>query len=264
MILRWLPTFRGKRRVARFLLGFFDCRQAKIVNTSNGVFFMPNITEAIGFELFTNGGYEIGLVELLVSKIPIGGTFIDVGANIGSISIPLAIKRPDLNIYCFEASRNICELLKKNVELNHVSNLVIENLAVSDESNLLVEFLDDPLYFGKGKMLELKIVGSEMSKSRVRTTTLDSYFSLPVIGFLKIDVEGYELEVLMGSKRILETDSLDIVYEDWEDEYTGDNGIKSNELSNLLRENSFKLNYLDDDFCVTTEKQPYKLASKNV
>jgi hypothetical protein len=86
------------------------------ISTKSGLFELPNLVEIISFELFVNGYYERGLIELLRKSIPKNGVFIDIGGNIGSISISLALSRPDIKMISVEASPWIYKVLHKNVE----------------------------------------------------------------------------------------------------------------------------------------------------
>src|SRR5688572_31714865 len=96
-ILRNLPDFRGKRRLGKFLLqntinkaedieikGFFDCS-----------YVLPNLKETVASEIFINGIYERETFDLLRKVVPLNGRILDLGANIGSVVIPLCKVRKD-------------------------------------------------------------------------------------------------------------------------------------------------------------------------
>src|ERR1044072_3887238 len=89
--LQSLPEFRGKRRIGKAImkLSGIMSKSGIVVNTGAGEFYLPNLKDMISIDLFMNGFYEKGLVEMLRKNIPANGVLIDVGANIGSISIPL-------------------------------------------------------------------------------------------------------------------------------------------------------------------------------
>src|SRR5688500_7221576 len=124
-LLQALPLFKGKRRIGRMIMNVSGVSKKKdiSVKTKAGRFYLPNLKEMISIDLFINGFYEKGLVDMLKRNIPSNGVFIDVGANIGSISIPLSRMRPDIRIIAVEASPWIFSILKKNLELNNSTNI---------------------------------------------------------------------------------------------------------------------------------------------
>src|SRR6476659_7714163 len=115
--LQSLPLFRGKRRIGRLIMKMsgVSSKNDIVVNTKAGEFYLPNLKDMISIDLFMNGFYEKGLVEMLKKNIPANGVLIDVGANIGSISIPLSKMRPDVSIVAVEASPWIYNVLKRNI-----------------------------------------------------------------------------------------------------------------------------------------------------
>lgn len=160
---------------------------------------VKNLVDNIGYNIFINGAYEPELVNHLIINIPIGGSFIDVGANIGSISIPLAYKRPDISIICIEASPSVFEFLKYNVELNNLTNITLVNKAIHKEDNIILDFFAPEDKFGKGSFSNVFTNNSE----KVVTVRMDSLIKQYNIkpDFIKVDVEGYEsyvFESLMG------------------------------------------------------------------
>jgi tRNA G37 N-methylase Trm5 len=116
-LLRSLPLFKGKQRLARYLFsrriregsditvsGKFGCRYS-----------VPNVQENIGFEIFINGIYEAETIRFIASKVKKGGVFLDLGANIGAISIPVAMLRKDISVIGLEAAPWIFDYLKEIV-----------------------------------------------------------------------------------------------------------------------------------------------------
>ncbi len=68
-----------------------------------------------------------------------GDIVIDIGANVGMVSILLAKKFPFFKIYSFEPMRNNYESFLKNIELNKVPNGVIKhfNKAVTKDGRIV-------------------------------------------------------------------------------------------------------------------------------
>jgi FkbM family methyltransferase len=253
--LQSIPALRGKRRICKMLLDITGISKRKNLQiaTKSGVFELPNLVEIISFELFVNGYYERGLVELLRKSIPKNGVFIDIGGNIGSISISLALSRPDIKMISVEASPWIYRVLHKNVELNNVKNIITLNKAVYNESNKELPMYAPKDLFGKGS---LKPVFTNDSES-VLTITVDDIsqnFNLGKIDFIKVDVEGFEVCVFQGMTKTIERDKPGIIFEysKWTESSVG---FKAGAAQTELLERGYELQYLDHDFIPSGAKK---------
>ena len=124
--------------------------------------------------------------------------FVDVGANLGNHSNFFEIKGAEC--IAFEPSTSNFTLLQKNLKRG-----VARNVALGSAHGT-VEILVSPVSMGNTHIrgaIELEtdhLASSEFAELR----TLDS-FELERVDLVKIDVEGFELEVLKGCEKLLET-----------------------------------------------------------
>jgi FkbM family methyltransferase len=122
-----------------------------------------------------------------------GDVVVDVGAHIGVFTVYSA-KKADCTVYSYEPRPDNFDLLKENVSLNKIEPCVkIFQFAVGGVSGSL-EFCMDAEGLGQ-------IGGSNGDKIFVRTVTLKEILdsnNLLKVDFLKIDVEGEELEMLLN------------------------------------------------------------------
>jgi FkbM family methyltransferase len=122
-----------------------------------------------------------------------GDVVVDVGAHIGVFTV-FSAKNADCTVYSYEPRPDNFELLKENVSLNKIERCVKTfQFAVGGVSGSL-EFCMDAQGLGQ-------IGGSNGNKIIVRTVTLKEIFdsnNLLKVNFLKIDVEGEELEMLLN------------------------------------------------------------------
>jgi len=190
------PSFKGKLRLAKWLTEIFiDPSRERILRLKDGTSFkVPNIVENLSFELFVNGTYEKDLVSFLITKIPKNGVFLDVGANIGAIAIPVAAKRPDISIYSFEASGRLTSYLKENISRNKLKNVHVVNKAVHSVDLMNMDFYSPADKFGKGSLAPV----FTQEKETVQTVRLDTFMKEKSItpSYIKIDVEGFEYYVI--------------------------------------------------------------------
>ena len=240
---RLFVPFRGKQKIARFFFRNKIKTAADIV--VNGKldckFLLPNIKENIGFEIFIDGIYEKQNLDFIINKLPIGSIMLDIGANIGSICIPICKLRPDVEIIAVEASARMYGYLEKNVDLNGIANLRTLHNAVSDQDEININFFSPEDKYGKGSMNSVFTDKSETVKS----VTLDKIMSdvdYKKIGIIKVDVEGFEKSVFKGGMKILsQNDAPDIFFEflDWAETSSGI--YYSGEAQDFLMSMGYKL-----------------------
>jgi len=128
---------------------------------------------------------------------------IDVGAYAGHISLLLADIVGHKNIFAFEPTPQTFQRLKENWQLNGWPLDNLYQVAVGAGAGKV--FLKNDSH--STTMNSVTNIASDDKSIEVMQVRLDNHRSLwsqAPIGFLKIDVEGYELEVLKGSKEILE------------------------------------------------------------
>lgn len=254
--LQHLPNFKGKFRLLRIFLGSYlrKAKDIEIHGRNNIVYKVPNISECIGFELFVNGVYEKDYIDLIVQSIPANGVLLDLGANIGSISIPIAKQRPDIKIFAVEASPRVFSYLKYNVERNNCKNIYLENKALSTMDNETVSFYSPVELFGKGSLNPVFTnVGEHVSTLTIDTLVQDN--NLEKVDFIKVDVEGFEKTVLSGGALLLsKVNPLHILFEfsDWMEGQAGSN--KSGDCQKFLQDLGFLL------YDVTEPKKPVLMA----
>ena len=113
------PNLPGKTRLGRTLLRPFLSRAPAVVRDRAGcTYVLPSYAEPIAQQIFTFGAYEPETRNVILEFLPDEGCFIDVGANIGALAIPIAAARPRVSIICVEADPDIFQFLDDNVKRN--------------------------------------------------------------------------------------------------------------------------------------------------
>jgi FkbM family methyltransferase len=143
---------------------------------------------------FLDGEYEPEIWPLLVSEFKPGETFVDVGGFIGMYAIAAAQK--GARVYVFEPNPHNAEVLKENLRLNNINGQVtFRQAAVSDT--------DGTVRFQGGDAMSAMSSISASEGIEVQCVALDSIFPSERVDVLKIDVEGFEQQVLQGARRLL-------------------------------------------------------------
>jgi FkbM family methyltransferase len=234
-IFRTLPDFKGKRRLGRWLFRnkINTASNIEVVVPSGILYQLPNLKEALAYDIFINGIYEQGTHEFLLQSLPVSGLFLDLGANIGSISIPLLKKRPDLQCIAVEAAPWIFDILENNVQRNSLTGQMrLFNRALWDTADVELPFYSPEDKFGTGS---LSPVFTRKSVP-VRSITIDDLIEIcgvKRVDVIKIDIEGYEYFAFLGARKLLErSDAPDILFEmvDWAQQLAGVNAAAEQEV----------------------------------
>ena len=145
--------------------------------------------------------YEERLLEKARS-LNLDGVYVDIGANIGNHSIFFNCFCNSTKVYSFEIDASIFAILKKNIELNCAEDTYhLGEIGILDRKGLVD--LSDINHLNAGMT---KIVNVEGSQREV--DTLDNIMhGVDNIVLIKMDVEGFELQIIEGAKDILENQS---------------------------------------------------------
>ena len=163
------------------------------------------------------------LQGLAATPQEVRGKVLDVGANLGTYALPMAKFYPGLELVCFEPQLPVCQLLRQNIELNRLSNVVTHAIGLSDAAGQITTTLPD--YNSEPNVgafsldaevqtheYELKTQGETQT---VELRTLDS-FDFRDVRLIKIDVEGLELAVLRGGQQTLVQNGFPpLLFEAW-------------------------------------------------
>lgn len=156
------------------------------------------------------------------------GIVLDIGANMGSYSVPIAVAHPHLQVHSFEPQRIIFYQLCTNIILNSLDNVFAYNVALSNskwtkslqvpdyknEYNIGAFSIDDEV------RKEGYLVTTQGNLEQINAICLDT-LRLKNVRLIKIDVEGHELEVLQGAdKTIRESNYPTIIFEAWDTKFT--------------------------------------------
>lgn len=137
--------------------------------------------------------YNYNNMSLLQMLLRDGGSFLDIGANIGSFTL-IASEQEKARAYAFEPHPETFRLLQRNVELNRRNNVSLFNIALGRAEGEV--FLSDDAGSATN---HIEPVQSERTVT-VRCRRIDTVCSEHAIHpqYIKIDVEGFEYDVLAG------------------------------------------------------------------
>ena len=193
------------------------------VSDFDGSFYVSlRLSEHMQRRIFWLGYYNLQMVPYIRSKLGPGMVFLDIGANIGEISMVAAKCVGDKGcVIAFEPISSISDILELNITRNNLSQVVVERSGISNVVSSGI-----PIYKSCGQeQFEEEndglgtIVCTESNRVPVEyisTTTIDYYIEaheFKRIDLIKIDVEGAELQCLMGASNTLHRFKPDLIVE---------------------------------------------------
>lgn len=131
------------------------------------------------------------------------GNIIDVGAHIGTFALSAALIVPEGKVYAIEPCQSTFTLLKRNIELNRLENILASNIALSDKSGLarLSYFPENEI---DGDQNWGNTLTSTFEKGEIVSTYSLSVFldenDILKCDFMKLNCEGSEFEIILGAE----------------------------------------------------------------
>ena len=199
LLKRLIPSV--KKRIARL-----TWRDGWAIRRLNGAVFLLNYRNLVDRQIAFYGDFEADQRRYLFSHIGDRGCdlFLDVGANIGLYSILAAEKGLADRIVAFEPDvRNRVQMEASLLMNGLLSKVEIVAKAVSKETGS-IEFLPSPdTTTGQSK------IGAGVGAIQVETVRLDDFLDASGLRvFIKMDIEGHELEAIKGMERLLTTNDV--------------------------------------------------------
>jgi FkbM family methyltransferase len=147
----------------------------------------------------SNGFYEPHVLNLMKDIIKKDNICIDIGANIGVISLVLSkLVGENGKVYSIEASKNNYNYLLKNIEINKLKNIVAINQGVWDCQKIntfsYVEEVAGCSFFSSKNIHEGYL--ENVTCKPLKDIFCD--YDIKYIDFIKLDVEGSEIKVIQG------------------------------------------------------------------
>ncbi len=202
------------------------------------------------------GTYEVPIQNIFAQYLKTGAVFYDIGANVGFFSIVAAKLVGDSGkVIAFEPGKDNAQAIRHNAALNNFKQIEVIEKAISNTS-------------GSGQLLLAKYSGGHAlatadappdlaGEITVDVVSIDDLIAQKLIvppNFVKVDVEGAELDVLKGMKETIKTYQPTIIYEvDDGDRTTYER--KYQELANFMHSLDYKVtptenSYDSIDWCV--------------
>jgi FkbM family methyltransferase len=202
-----LPGWRIPLRLTGGLVPIADTRwqnapKVTIRGKNHGYLMELELSDwAERFTFFLGRYYEMGVQSVLDAILMPGDRFVDIGANIGMITLhACSLIGSAGRVDCFEPNPECVERLRRQLQINDIQNVAIHTCALSDEAGNLNLNLSSE-HSGTATLTEV----DEVKRSLPVKVCVgdDLLMEGPHISVMKMDVEGYEMKALSGLEETL-------------------------------------------------------------
>jgi FkbM family methyltransferase len=175
---------------------------------------------------------------IINSFIKDGDTICDVGANIGGWSNEVLSRFNDIKLYVFEPNFELNNSLYKLESVNTTNKVIIQNIALSDEQGIknfnIYETSALSGFYRRPIQTEIDHEMKLIKNIEVNVNRLDNIIN-ENISFIKIDVEGEELNVIKGCNKLINNNLIETIQFETGQTHL-ENNIKLEFFFNLLKD----------------------------
>ncbi|MBI1802215.1 MAG: FkbM family methyltransferase [Chloroflexi bacterium] len=220
---RWLAMsyrFPGRERFLRAV--YNPMRRADdyyegIIEFDRGLIHM-NTASYIEWSIFFNRYYNEGMVDLIHTLVKPGFVCIDVGANVGSLTLVMAwATGPSGKVFAFEPHPVIYRRLAANVALNRLWHVALYDQAISNQEGPVPFYTASPDDANQAKSSirrrEYAGVTREITVQAVRGTSIREFEALAACDFIKVDTEGHDFVVIQEIAPLIDRLRPHVVFE---------------------------------------------------
>jgi len=236
----------GKERLSKWLKPSGDLRSG----LKNGITWLSHEDIAIfttadnyiEWTLLSTGTYEDEINKLIRISLKAGNIALDIGANIGLQSLRMAQSVGSSgHVYSFEPLTYLQNKFNKNTGLNRFENITLFPFALSDQSGETSYSIDEQIWNQGTFNLNNKSSDGKAQQIIIKVADeLNEIQSLSRLDLIKIDVEGFEYQVLKGLKSTLKKHWPRIIFE-YDHNYWENNGQKMSDCYGFLNNLGYKL-----------------------
>jgi FkbM family methyltransferase len=229
--------------LSRKIVGLAD---STIVNRG-GAIFQLDLAQGIDFAIYLGDIFERNTKKALRNLVAAGGIVLDIGANIGAHTLHLAkLVGPAGRVLAFEPTDFAFRKLQRNIELNPplAGRITAYNcfLAAKDGDPLPQSIYSSWPLVSESE-LHTKHLGRAMPTRSASTRSVDSVLEEagdPSVQLVKLDVDGFECEILRGAAKLLSVQKPVFVME-LAPYVLEERGASLAELLSLLTSNGYRL-----------------------
>lgn len=200
----------------------------------------PEDNDSLVNLLSKNGVYQLHVIKLFSKFVKPDSVIIDIGANIGALTLAFAKIMPTCHIHAFEIMPKTFKALQATVKANDLKNVTVHNIGLySKDTTIGVNY--KPYMLGHTAIID-EDDDIELVNQVVECTTLDS-FNFKNVSFIKMDIQGAEYDALLGAKETLKNNPKCTVLAEFtrREDMTQDNNIKFDKTLKYMKSLGFHM-----------------------
>lgn len=209
--------------------------------TDNGYWWLA-YNDFLGSHVYCGFSFENEVQAFIKSFLQPGMTVLDIGAHHGFYTLMSSnLIGSQGKVYAFEPSTREYSRLSTHVKLNKSDNIELINLALSNKEENRQLHVVGGHFTGHNSLMPPRVeeVQEGIEIHNVKTSTLDKFINqhaLKKVDFIKLDVEGGELDVLSGGKYSLKNSIRPVILYEIQDIRTEPWGYPAKRIYELLNE----------------------------
>jgi FkbM family methyltransferase len=203
---KWIDL-RHKKAIYKKLCSYGDVPDAPFATDFFGLTYQGNLNNSVEFTLYYRGAFEKPLLfflrdtmlNLRQSASGAAQSFFDIGANIGQHSLFMSLYADQ--VHSFEPYWVVSQKLERHVELNEIGNIQLHKVGLSNQQEELDFYAPTGRNQGIGSFDAGTVSKGNKNLGKLALVRGDDYLAQNKrqdIALLKIDVEGFEKNVVVG------------------------------------------------------------------
>lgn len=198
-------------------------------------------------------GFKDRSHEVLMNLVRSGDTILDIGTNYGTTILQFGkLIGSSGRAYGFEPDPVNFSICSENLSRNNLSNVSVENIGLGRKMGEVALVVDTESNRGCNR---IGVPSTDKEWHKVVIWNLDEWIEDRKVGkvdLIKIDVEGYEMEVLSGATRLL-NEFAPTLFVELDDSNLGQQGSSAKELVQFLEKHRFAITHAESGSIITSE-----------
>tara|TARA_A100001037_G_scaffold289234_1_gene300764 strand:- start:51 stop:881 length:831 start_codon:yes stop_codon:yes gene_type:complete len=207
------------------------------------------LSNPLTWDLILGKDLEQNVKEKFIESVKPGDTVVDIGAHIGEYTLLGAkLVNSSGKVISIEPLHDTADSLRENIILNNFSNcMVLENAVGSVVSKQTLYKVSEEDVYG---YLDPVVNNKKLIKTdEIDVTTVDQIIksnNLEKIDLLKIDVEGFEYDVLLGCKSAFEQDKIKKIICEIHSDFLKAKNFDEEQIYTLLKSSGFEITKIQE------------------
>jgi FkbM family methyltransferase len=220
-LIKWIIKIFPKERIATFLFNEHTVISA-------------DLADGAVRQVLITGIFEPEFFKIANAFIIPESVVIDIGANNGFCTFGLLSKRDNsinIKFHLFEANRHLCAILTQSAKAYFPVDIIVNNRCVTNKAGVSTLYIDE-------KNWGASHISQNLDGQIVENIIIDEYLQdnqISVVSFLKMDIEGFELNAIEGMKESIKKGVIGAMYIECASSALARQSSNPEELLNLLR-----------------------------